>query len=245
MKCFCVLLCGLGLIFCFSSLNAQSNNNQVNREVTEEGAAQVWNRSAEQKVIIKKAIKKPVIHTYHQNKTVFSKKRTFAKAKNRLAQKKPSVKKTTKFKKKRRAPRLLGKRLRSKDIRELPPWLIDLNLFTVGIFFLIFFGGVVGLYFLLRPDILLSFYQLLLLAAAFSGTLFWYLILGTEQGFDMATWKFFFKHGWLSFPLIFGIYFGFRLLFNSPLTIAFPQLLLIGFLIGLGFLLLSFIINWY
>lgn len=245
MKRFCVLLYGFVLIFCFSSLNAQSDNNQANKKVTEEGAAQVWNRPTEQKIIIKKVVKKPVNHTYSQNKPILSKTRTFSKTKRRLTKKKLSAKRITKFKKKRRTPRLLGKRLRSKDIRELPPWLIDLNLITVGLFFLIFFGGVVGLYFLLRPEILLSFYQLLLLAAAFSGTLFWYLILGTEQGFDMATWKFFFKHGWLSFPLIFGIYFGFRLLFNSPLTIAFPQLLLIGFLIGLAFLLLSFLINWY
>lgn len=240
----CAWLFALGLIIGVVPSQAQSGNTQPKSAGVEEGAAQVWNRSKEQ-VIIKKAPTQTITYTVRKIEASPVEKidpHLF----NPKIHHKPKSKeiKRLSFRKKRQLPRPMGKRMRSRPAMEWPAWLIDLNLFTVGIFFLIFFGGIVGLYFLLSPEILLSFYQLLLLAAAFSGTLFWYLILGTEQGFDVATWKFFFKMGWLSFPLLFGIYFGFRLLLNSPLMIPFLQLLLIGFLIGLVFLLASFIINW-
>lgn len=238
----CKLLLGLSLLFNIVVVHAQSSNKSTkSNELEEEGAAQVWERSEK---IVEKHQKKStnlVVPSYTLSKKRKAKRVLPGTRRKQLA-KAPRSRRI--FKKRSRRFRPLGKRFRDSKAYEWPAWLIDLNLMTTAIFFGLFFGGVVGLYFLLRPDILLSFYQLLLLAAAFSGTLFWYLILGTEQGFDVAIWKFFFKHGWLSFPLIFGIYFGFRLLFNAPLMIPFPQLMLIGFLIGLVFLILSFIINY-
>ncbi|OJJ17935.1 hypothetical protein BKI52_29195 [marine bacterium AO1-C] len=243
----CALLLVISFMVYITPVQAQSDSIQAKSTEIEEGAAQVWQRNKD-KIVIKKAPRQSITYSFRKIESSPGEKidpHFFSRKQHRKLT--PRLKKHGKlsFRKKKQPPRLLGKRLRAKRTMELPSWLIDLNLFTVGIFFLVFFGGVVGLYFLLRPDILLSFYQLLLLAAAFSGTLFWYLILGTEQGFDVATWKVFFKHGWLSFPLIFGIYFGFRLLFNVPLAIPFLQLLLIGFLIGLVFLIASFIIDWY
>jgi len=227
---------------------AQSDSIQTKGTAVEEGAAQVWQRASKEEIVIKKAPRRSITYAARKIESNPVEKidpHFFSYTPHLRAKNKTKTAKKLSFRKKTQLPKRLGKQRRTRKARELPGWLIDLNLFTVGIFFLIFFGGIVGLYFLLRPEILLSFYQLLLLAAAFSGTLFWYLILGTEQGFDVATWKVFFKHGWLSFPLIFGIYFGFRLLFNAPLAIPFLQLLLIGFLIGLVFLILSFIIDWY
>lgn len=235
------LLLGLSLLFNIAVVHAQSSNKSTKSNELEEGAAQVWEQS---ETTVKKRQKK-FTNLVAPSYTLPKKKkarRVLPGTRRKQLTKAPRSKRV--FKKRTRRFRPLGKRFRDSKAYEWPRWLIDLNWMTTAIFFGLFFGGVVSLYFLLRPDILLSFYQLLLLAAAFAGTLFWYLILGTEQGFDVATWKFFFKHGWLSFPLIFGIYFGFRLLFNASLMIPFPQLMLIGFLIGLVFLILSFIINY-
>lgn len=229
-----IFLLVFSLILSNAVLYGQSSNRS--QETSEEGAAQVWNRS---EVVVKKAPQNKVTNAKPQA----SSKQFYPTHKKRYVAKAPKNKRL--FKKRTRKFRPLGKRLRSGKAYEWPPWLIDLNLFTTLLFIGIFFGLVALTYLLLRPDVLLSLYQMLLLASAFAGFLFWYVILGTEQGFDIAIWKIFFKYGWLSFPLLFGIYFGFRLLFNAPMMIPFLQLLLIGFLIGLVFLLLYFIIDYY
>lgn len=234
----CKLLLGLVLILGVSSLYAQSEAPVAPQTQDQEGAAQVWNRVEQSTAIPKKGKKKYA--RAHKKKV----KRTRSQHKKYITKAPRSKKRKRWFKKHSRHFRPLGKRLRNSKAYEWPPWLIDLNLMLTLLFIGIFFALVVGLYFLLLPQILLSFYQLLLLAASFSGFLFWYVILGTEQGFDMAIWKIFFKHGWLAFPLLFGIYFGFRLLFKSPMMIPFLQLLLIGFLIGIVFYLLSLVINY-
>ncbi|WP_299453840.1 hypothetical protein [uncultured Microscilla sp.] len=234
------LLLVLSLLLGMSSLYGQSNTPTKNKS-NDEGAAQVWNRSTTiDKVDATIQVQRARVSKAHK----YSLKRKLNKQhKKKYVAKAPRLKKL--FKKRSRKFRPLGKRLRSGKAYEWPPWLIDLNIFTTLLFIGIFFGLVALTYLLLRPDVLISLYQMLLLASAFAGMLFWYMILGTEQGFDIAIWKIFFKYGWLSFPLIFGIYFGFRLLFNAPMMIPFLQLLLIGFLIGLVFLLLYFIIDYY
>jgi hypothetical protein len=230
-------LLALSLILGAVPLQAQSSGNSSNN--SEEGAAQVWNRS---EVVVRKAPRHKLTNTITKPQRP-AKQSYYKHHKKRYVAKAPRSKRL--FKKRTRKFRPLGKRLRNSKAYEWPPWLIDLNIFTTLLFIGIFFGLVALTYLLLRPDVMLSLYQMLLLASAFAGMLFWYVILGTEQGFDIAIWKIFFKHGWLSFPLLFGIYFGFRLLFNAPMMIPFLQLLLIGFLIGLVFLLLYFIIDYY
>ena len=159
----------LSLVLGNATLYGQSSSNS--QETSEEGAAQVWNRS---EVVVKKAPQNKVSNAGTKSQHS-SKKQLYSTHKKRYVAKVPRSKSI--FKKRTRKFRPLGRRLRSGKAYEWPPWLIDLNIFTTLLFIGIFFGLVALTYLLLRPDVLLSLYQMLLLASAFAGFLFWYVIL--------------------------------------------------------------------